>query len=159
MVDLELNRRLGRAAADEGFVAYGSAILEAADEIERLRSALGRIRYSDSFRSVEHCRDIAIEALDFKPIESIGCTTEDIETWEQPEQKRPDGCEHAWHWVDGERRCKGCDAATGEIERLRTAMEDIRVELCGHDQRHTDRIDGIAREALNFNARGVGHKP
>ena len=42
------------------------------------------------------------------PIKSISCTAEDIETWEQPEQKRPDGCGHVWHWVDGERRCKGC---------------------------------------------------
>ena len=36
-----------------------------ADEIERLRTALGRIRYCRPDRSVEYCREIAIKELDF----------------------------------------------------------------------------------------------
>ena len=41
-------------------------------------------------------------------LKAISCTTEDIESWEQPEQKRPDGCGHVWYWSGSERRCKGC---------------------------------------------------
>jgi len=60
-----------------------------------------------------------------KPIEGVSCTEEDIETSEQPAQKRPKGCGHAWHWVDGERRCEGCDAGSSEVERLREENREL----------------------------------
>jgi hypothetical protein len=47
-------------------------------------------------------------------LEAISCTAEDIESWEQPPQQQPEGCDHVWYWVDGKRRCKGCERDRSE---------------------------------------------
>ena len=84
-------------------------------------------------------------------LKATSCTAEDIETLEQPAQRRPEGCGHAWRWVDGERRCKGCDTESSENARLLAALEkrDLALDEIGC-QSTTDEMDSDEREGADF---------